>query len=75
MFHQENAAAEHQVTTPWKFLNSGLHVGRLWAMRLFYAETMEFASLAYYASDQERRTCYKVIYILYYILYVLYYVL
>ena len=42
------------MTTPWKYLNSGLHAGRLWAMRLFYDETMEFLSEAYYAGDQER---------------------
>eukprot|EP00435_Cladocopium_sp_Y103_P018081 s1300_g4.t1 len=42
---QDLVAEEHQVKTPYRYLNSGLHIGRLWAMRQFFDEHMDMSTV------------------------------
>lgn len=42
---QDRVAEEHQVKTPYRYLNSGLHIGRLWAMRQFFDEHMNMSTI------------------------------
>ncbi|CAK9088513.1 unnamed protein product [Durusdinium trenchii] len=41
---QEQAAAQRHVDTPWKYLNAGLHAGRLWAMRRIFEEPINVST-------------------------------
>ena len=42
---QDRIAQEHQATTPYRYLNSGLHIGRLWSMRQFFAEPINMSTV------------------------------
>merc|ERR1712154_216545 len=49
----DQMAEERKVTTPWKYINSGMLAGRACALRTMLSQPMDLSSCSFCSTDQE----------------------